>query len=361
MGVPLRPRLKPTIDLFTASDGCIHLFRGGDDDFVIESDGRAIAALLALLDGSSTVPSLERRAHDLGVTGDELSQVVRQLSELGAVEDAADDDRLEPRDVLRYDRQLRYFGDVAPPRTARSDYQRRLAGARVVVLGLGGLGGWAAYALACSGVGTLVGVDGDEVEWSNLNRQILYRECDVGRGKAEAAAQAITAFNSSIRFEPVARMLRGQAEVEEVVAGADFVVDAADRPAHEIERWVNAACFREGVPYLMMSQFPPLARLGPTYVPGLTGCYACQESAWRVRYPLFDELAEHRRRQPSPAAAFGPACGFIGSQVAMDVVHHLSGVAPPATLGTALTVDLRTMEIERTRVEPLPGCRVCGS
>ncbi|MET0973945.1 MAG: ThiF family adenylyltransferase, partial [Thermoleophilaceae bacterium] len=162
-----------------------------------------------------------------------------------------DDDLLGETTVRRYDRQLRYFGDLAPATVARGDYQRRLAAARVVVLGLGGLGGWTAYALACSGIGTLVAVDGDVVEWSNMNRQILYRETDVGAGKAEAAARALRAFNSDIVVEPITRMLRSQADIEAVVAGADFVVDAADTPVHEIERWVNAACFAQRVPYTM--------------------------------------------------------------------------------------------------------------
>ena len=106
------------------------------------------------------------------------------------------------RDRARYDRQLRYFGDLAPGATPPSEYQRRLREARVALLGLGGLGSWAAYALACCGVGELVLVDGDRVEESNFNRQILYRERDIGRLKAEAAAEALAAFNSACRLTP---------------------------------------------------------------------------------------------------------------------------------------------------------------
>jgi molybdopterin-synthase adenylyltransferase len=356
--LPRRPRLKPTIDVFTAPDGRVHLFRGGDDDFVVEPDGRPLEQLLKGLDGSRELEELDAPA---GIPRAEHSQIVEQLWELGVIEDAGDDDDLGERAVQRYERQLRYFSDVAPPQVARGDYQRRLAAARVVVLGLGGLGGWAAYALACAGIGTLVGVDGDVVEWSNLNRQILYSEADLGKPKATAAARRIAAFNSDIEFEPVERMLHGPDDVEAVIAGADFVVDAADQPAHEIERWVNAACLRHGVPYTMMSQYPPLVRVGPTCVPGVTGCYVCQERSWRASYPLFDALVDHRRQHPSPAATFGPACGLVGSQVAIDVVHHLSGVARPATLGAALTIDLRTMAIERTEVERDPACDECGS
>jgi molybdopterin-synthase adenylyltransferase len=355
--LPRRPRLKPTIDVFTAPDGRIHLFRGGDDDFVVEPDGRPLRELLEALDGTR---EWERLTTPAAIPAGERAQIVTQLWELGVLEDAADDDALGERSLQRYERQLRYFGDVAPPGVARGDYQRRLDGARVVVLGLGGLGGWAAYALACAGVGTLVGVDGDVVDWSNLNRQILYTEADLGQPKAAAAARTIAAFNSDIEFQPVQRMLTGIGDIEAVIAGADFVVDAADQPAHEIERWVNAACMRQGVPYTMMSQFPPLVRVGPTCVPGQTGCYACQERSWRDRFPLFDELARHRQGHPSPAATFGPACGLVGSQVAVDVVHHLSGVARPATLGAAITIDLRTLTIERTEVARDPGCDWCA-
>jgi bacteriocin biosynthesis cyclodehydratase domain-containing protein len=362
MNAPARPRLKATIDVFPTADGSVHLFRGGEDDFEIEPDGRPVAALLGLLDGRDDLAGLRRRvrADALPFSDEEVEAIVAQLWVLGAVEDAIDDERLGAEAVRRYDRQLRYFGDLAPPTVARGSYQRRLARARVAVLGVGGLGGWAAYALGCAGIGTLVLVDGDVVEWSNMNRQILYRESDVGSGKAQAAARALRAFNSDVEVEPVARMLRGRAEVEGVIAGADFVVDAADQPVHDIEHWVNEACFRLGIPYAMMSQFPPLVRVGPTYVPGETGCYACQERGWRVRYPLFGELAGHRRRHPCPAAAFGPACGLIGSLVATDVVHHLSGLCRPASLGAALTIDMRTLEVERTPVERVADCAVCG-
>jgi molybdopterin-synthase adenylyltransferase len=346
---PARPRLKQTIDVLDASDGRVYLFRGGEHDFAIEPDGRPIAELVRSLDGERPLEGLTP----------ELREMAAQLWELGLVEDAEDDLELGA-EAERYERQLRYFGDLAPARASRVAYQRRLAGARVVVVGVGGLGGWAAYALAATGVGTLVLVDGDEVEPSNLNRQILYGESDVGRPKAPAAARRLTGFNSGIRIEAVQRMLASELDVREVVAGADFVVDAADQPVHEIERWVNAACFRAGVPYISMSQFPPLVRVGPVYVPGRTGCYACQEAGWREGFPLFDELAEHRSARPSPAASFAPASGLVGSLVALDVVHHLTGLCEPATLGASLTIDLRTLGVEREPVERRAGCGVCA-
>jgi bacteriocin biosynthesis cyclodehydratase domain-containing protein len=109
-----------------------------------------------------------------------------------------------------------------------------------------------------------------------------------------------------------------------------------------------------------MSHFPPIARVGPLYVPGVTGCFACQETAYRRQYPLFDVAVEQRRAKASPAATLGPACEMIGGQVGLEVMHLLTGLAEPSTLGAAHISDLRTMEVEREEVVPEPDCPVCG-
>jgi molybdopterin-synthase adenylyltransferase len=350
-----KPRLKRTTDAVSAGGDIFILRPQAGADLVIEQPDDAARALLVALDGSRTTDDLEREFGPQAVR-----DAIRALSEVSLLEDAADDERLPLRERVRYDRQLRYFSDLATGDTAVSEYQRRLRGARVVMLGVGGLGTWGSYALACCGVGELVLVDGDRVEESNFNRQILYRETDVGRLKAEVAAEALAAFDSACRLVPVPRRLESEAEVREVVEGADFVVNGADWPALDIERWVNAACFAAGVPSITMSHSPPVARVGPMYVPGRTGCFACQETTYRVGHPLYDELVEQRRGRPSPAATLGPVCAFVGGQVALEAVHQLTGLVRPASLGTAYVYDLRTMQVATEAVPQLAGCAVCG-
>jgi bacteriocin biosynthesis cyclodehydratase domain-containing protein len=341
--------------LITAA-GDIYLLRPGEDaDLVIEQPDEVTRELLTALDGSRTAAELE---HDFGP--ERVGDALGQLSKLGLLDDAADDERVTARERARYDRQLRYFSDLATGSLAPSDYQRRLREARVLILGLGGLGSWASYALACCGVGELGLLDGDLVEESNFNRQILYRERDIGRPKAEAAADALAGFDSSCRLTAVARRLESVGAVREEAAGFDFVVNGADWPAHDIERWVNAACFELGVPFITMSHSPPVARIGPLYVPGTTGCFECQERTYRDAHPLYDELVEQRRGRLSQAATLGPVCAFVGGQVALETLHQLTGLIPAASLGVAHVYDLRTMEVSREPVPRLAGCAVCG-
>ena len=351
-----RPRIKRTTEPIGSPDGDIYLMRpSADSDIRIEQPNDEERQLLESLDGEHTLERLHEKFGEEAV-GDLISQ----LQELEIVEDAADDDLLPAAELARFDRQLRYFSDIGGQELTPSECQRRLREAKVAVLGVGGLGGWAAWSLACCGVGEMWLVDGDRVEASNLNRQILYTEADVGLLKVEAATARLRAFNSGMRVTSTARRLESQAEIAEFIAGSDIVVDAADWPAHDIERWCNSACFEAGIPYITMSHFPPIARVGPLYVPGVTGCFACQETAYRREYPLFDVAVEQRRAKASPAATLGPACGLIGGQVGLDIMHLLTGLAEPSTLGVSHIYDLRTMEVEREPVAPEPDCPVCG-
>jgi bacteriocin biosynthesis cyclodehydratase domain-containing protein len=349
------------VERFPAPDGTLYLLRGGHgDDLALPDLPAHQRALLDGLDGSRSLDGLVALHPDL--TPFEVRVTVDQLAELGLVEDAAvDDDWLSPAERARYDRQLEYFGELSGAGEPRAVRQARLREARVVVIGLGGLGAWALWSLAAAGVGQLVGVDGDVVELSNLNRQVLYREEDLGRPKALAAARTIAAFNSAVSFEPVDRRLEDPGDVAGTIAGADFVVEAADWPPYRLSRWVDSCCAEAGIPHVGASQFPPLVRLGPTFLPGRPGCHHCLEESGRRSDPLFDELAAWRQRSDTLAATFAPACALIGGVLSSDVIHHLTGLAEPASLGASLVIDIRTLELRRLPVEPVPGCPVCSA
>ena len=352
-----RPRIKRTIEEMETPEGDVYLlrFREEDGDIRIVQPDAEERSLLAAVDGSRTLEQLQAEFGKRTV-----DDFIAQLQELEVVEDAADDELLPAGELERFDRQLRYFSDVGSGELPPSLCQERLREANVAVLGVGGLGGWSAWSLACIGVGEMRLIDGDVVELSNLNRQTLYTEADIGELKVERAAERLRAFNSGCRITATPERLESEGDIAEFVAGSDVVVDAADWPAHDIERWCNAACFEAGIPFIMMSHFPPMARVGPLYVPGKTGCLTCQEIGYRRDYPLFDVVIEQRRAKPSTAATLGPACALIGGQVALELMHLLTGLAKPATQGVSLMYDLLTMEVKREPVVPEPECPVCG-
>ncbi len=351
-----RPRLKRTAEQVETPGGDLVYVRTGASDVEVQRPDDSERQLLGALDGNSALGDLQERF------GQELvDDALAGLSEVGLLEDAADDERLEAAVLERFDRQLRYFSDVGSVGgITPAEGQERLRQAHVVVLGVGGLGGRVALDLACCGLGEISLVDGDRVELSNLNRQIQYGESDIGSCKVDAMAARLRAFYSEMTINTSAVRMESEDDVAAQIAGADLVVDAADWPAHELERWCNEACFRAGIPYIAMSHFPPVVRVGPLYIPGETGCFACQEIGYRDEYPLYDIAIDQLRAQPSPAATLGPACGLAAGLVATEVMHQVTGLVPPPMLGAGFVFDLRTLEVERYEVVPQPECPVCG-
>jgi molybdopterin-synthase adenylyltransferase len=352
----MKPRLKRSIVKLEAPGGDLILMRNTGGDVRVRRPDPSERELLAALDGSRTVAELEGR-----FGGREVADSLAVLEEMGLVEDAAEEDALAAEIRERYDRQLRYLADITSPHgPTPTECQERLASSRVTVFGAGGLGGRVAWELASIGVGELRLLDGDRVELSNLNRQIQYTESQIGLLKVECLADRLRSFNSGVRVVPIAERIEGEERLAELIAGADLLVDAADWPAHTVEHWCNSACFTAAVPYIAMSHQPPIARIGPLYVPGLTGCFSCQEISYRRDYPLFDVAIEQRRGQPSQAPTLGPACGLTAGLIGTEIMHFLTGVVEPKTLGVGYALDLRTLTFDTYEVTPEAGCEVCS-
>jgi bacteriocin biosynthesis cyclodehydratase domain-containing protein len=100
-------------------------------------------------------------------------------------------------------------------------------------------------------------------------------------------------------------------------------------------------------------------RIGPTYVPGEGACFACHERELADAYPLYPELAEHRRAHPTTAITLGPASGIVGTLLAMELLHLLIG-APVATRDRALLIDMRTLTTQWQATHQQEDCDVCG-
>ena len=359
-GGELRVTLRPSIEPFAASDGHLYLLDGGTTArYVIRDCPQPERSLLEALDGHAlTATELAARS---SMTVREVRAAIEHLGAHGLVHYIAPgsgsersvierDGVLGAAELERLDRQLAWLSDRFPARADVLAAQERLARASIAIVGVGGLGCWAAAALACAGAGRFVLVDDDVVELSNLNRQILFAAGDVGRPKVHAAADALRRFNPATALDARRRRLRSAGDVAEAVEGCDFVVETADWPMYELPRWIDRVCRAHGIPHITAAQHPPLVRVGPMRIPGRSPCLGCVEQEDRARFPLAAELEAFRaaRRRPSPT--LGTASGLIGTLIATEVVHHLTGAHPPSTVDRSLVFDLATFE---SRLEPV--------
>ena len=246
---------------------------------------------------------------------------------------------LQDEQLLRYSRQI-----MLPQVDAAG--QMRLLESTVLVVGLGGLGAPVAMYLAAAGVGNLVVVDDDEVDLSNLQRQIIHTTADVGRPKVDSARDALLALNPELTITTVEARLEG-ALLRELVDEADVVVDACDNFATRFS--INEACFASGTP-LVSGAAIRLEGQVAVFDPRVDASPCC-----RCLYRDEGELAE----TCTQSGVFTPVVGIIGSLQATEALKLLVGLGEALT-GRLLLLDAETMQIRTIRLPRDPKCPVCA-
>jgi molybdopterin/thiamine biosynthesis adenylyltransferase len=220
--------------------------------------------------------------------------------------------------------------------------QQKLKGASVLIVGAGGLGAPAALYLAAAGVGAVMLADPDVVDRSNLQRQVIYTEADIGRPKTEAAADRLAALNPHI-FVAGYDGAFDAASADELVADVDLVLDGTDDFATRFA--VNAACVRHG----------------KTLVSGAIGRWTGQVGVFAGR-PCYQCLVPEIPPDAETCVAVGVVgalAGVIGSMMALEGVKLIVGAGEPLA-GRLLLYDALAAETRTVRIGADPQCPVCG-
>jgi len=250
---------------------------------------------------------------------------------------------MNDQQLLRYSRQI-----MLPQLDVEG--QQRLLQSHALIIGMGGLGSPLALYLAAAGVGRLTLVDFDTVDLSNLQRQILHGEADIGRTKVASAADSLRALNPDVELHTIDRRLDGPA-LQAAVAQADVVLDASDNFTTRFE--INRACVQSGTPLVsgaavglegQVSVFPNRGDDDP--------CYRClyQEQG--------DEQDAGNWASCSETGVLAPVVGIIGSIQAAEAIKVLTGLGTTLA-GRLLVLDASGMEFRQMRLPRDPHCPVC--
>ena len=245
----------------------------------------------------------------------------------------------DDQQLLRYSRQI-----MLPEIDIEG--QQTLLDASVLIVGLGGLGSPAAMYLATSGVGHLILADDDQVELSNLQRQIIHTEQSIGQTKVESATETLRSLNPDVRITGLPCRLEGDA-LREQVALADIVVDASDNFTTRFA--INRACVESKTPLVsgaairMDGQVSVFDSRNPD-----SPCYHC----------LYKETGDENL-SCSENGVLAPMVGIIGSIQALEVIKLITGVGQPLT-GRLLVLDGRTMGWRELKLPKDPQCAHCA-
>jgi molybdopterin/thiamine biosynthesis adenylyltransferase len=356
------PRVKPEHQPHRFDDGTIRI--GGEVYGIageIADPHGWVWAALDLLDGTRepAKASTELGALFPAMRPVDAASIVAGLIDSGYLEDtaAALPAELSPNERDRYSRNKAFFRRVdLTPREHGWEAQLRLKNARVVLLGLGGTGSHAAWALAAAGVGRIHCVDSDVVELSNLTRQMLYTEDDLGRSKVGTAIRRLRQVNSDIEVTGERRRITNQHALTDLLTDCDVFALSADEPrdlpdGQGIRVWVNRECAAAGVPWAGGGYNGPLATVGVFAPEG--PCYECLSAG-----------EEALRRPGTPVdlggpGVIGPSAGISGQLLAYEVISLITGVpgTPPGYIrGLNLIAPDQLVHV---RHPPLDSCHLC--
>ena len=224
--------------------------------------------------------------------------------------------------------------------------QKKLLNASVLIIGAGGLGAPAALYLAAAGVGTIGIVDADEVDLSNLQRQVIHTTNDVGKAKVKSAAETMEAINPDVTVKTY-RTFVDSSNIMDLIKDYDFIIDGTDNfPAKFL---IYDACVMAEKPFSHAGIIRFKGQL-MTYVPGEGPCYRCVFK----NPPPKDAVPTCKQ-----AGVIGAMGGVIGSLQAMEAIKYIIGKGDLLT-GKLLTYDALKMEFHTIKLPKDDHCAVCG-
>lgn len=244
---------------------------------------------------------------------------------------------LNDNDFMRYSRQV-MLEDIG------IEGQNKLQQAKVLIIGLGGLGSPASLYLAGAGVGELILVDDDTLHISNLQRQILYRTNDIPNAKVDIAKQSLLALNPDINIVSYKQRLNDKT-LPDLVKSADLVLDCTDNMA--TRQAINRACVNHQTPLISGSAVGFSGQLMVFEPPFAHGCYHC----------LYPDNTEPQRNCRT-AGILGPIVGVIGTLQALEAIKLLSG-SPSSLNGKLRLFDGKKHNWSTLRLTPSMVCPVC--
>lgn len=248
------------------------------------------------------------------------------------------------------DFERRYARQMILPNVGREG-QLKLSNSRVLIVGAGGLGSPCAFYLAAAGIGHIALVDDDLVDLSNLQRQILHKNSNVGQSKVISAKSTLNELNPSICID-IHRDRVNDHNITKYINNIDLVIDATDN--FKTRYTISDACTRQGIPWVYgaVHRFEGQVSLFNASIPDGRGlCYRC----------LFPEATESPDAPNcTEAGVMGVAPGLIGVLQASEALKHLLGIGKSLT-GRLLHIDLLSMTTHETHMQPDPECSMCGA
>ncbi|MGS0675320.1 molybdopterin-synthase adenylyltransferase MoeB [Shewanella sp. 125m-1] len=255
-----------------------------------------------------------------------------------STEHAATDEILSDAEILRYSRQISI-------KSMDFEGQEKLKQANILIIGAGGLGCAASQYLAVAGIGSMTLVDFDTVEISNLQRQVLHQDANVGQAKVDSAKQSLTALNPHIQIDTINAVLDDH-EIDALVEQHSIVMDCTDNVA--VREQLNQSCFKHKKPLISAAAIRMEGMVTVFDYQANTPCYHC-----------FSQLFGEQQLSCVESGILAPVVGMIGCLQAVEAIKVIANMGQTLA-GRILMFDAMTMEFREMKLPKQSNCKVCG-
>lgn len=341
---------RDTVAAFSG-ERCIFSFGSRQRSFTNQDEYLPLLQATAYWKQPATLVEVQQYLESLGYPPHVSTWTVTYLTENHHV---VDYQALRPQS--RYSRHELYFSRwTQEPHKV----QDKLSQSHVVILGCGGIGNHVATHLATAGVGKLTLVDDDIIEESNLTRQHMFLESNVGQKKTDVLAEALHLRNSSVALS-ILPLRVDCAEKLYALPPCDIIIASADTP-RELISWVNSYAVQTKTAYINVGYVGDIAAFGPFYIPGKTGCFACQKIVPDIRVEnAFLQSLCHQINEHFQSPSYGPINAIASAMAVNDVLRFLGGFAEPLSSNQRIGIHSASLKIETQPCAKNPGCCVCG-
>lgn len=335
-------RIKPYFHILE-SDGVVSFIKTLDETIRIPS-GPVINILVDVIQQTSDYgQACDAITDALQLGAGEAAVLLGKFIELGILEWYTE---TGSESKNRYHRQQLLFDSMSPlSDTAFDERQIKLASAHVMIIGIGGIGNYIAMALAAAGVGKLTIVDFDVVELTNMNRQILFRESDVGKSKIPSAVDQLKSLNSTISVTGIETRIHSVEELEKIIIEAapiNYIVLSADHPPHLV-LWASALCRKHSFHYMKCGYMGHQGLIGPLLGPD-TPSYEELFESWK---PVIESQPERFQKQNDAfiAPSMAATNGILANTAALEIIKEITGIGPSVLKGRRLLLNMKTLEM----------------
>lgn len=376
----LKPKIKPSHHVIRNQSGDLCIGEIPGSAFVVKNPPNWFVDFVSLLDGTRTtarlIKDLNEKNHQVNL--EMIENTLERMSLLKLLEDASEESTIlsaEEREL--YNRQILYFSLIESKNHPGFYYQEQLKKQRVVILGLGGWGTWTCLQLALSGFGNIRLVDGDVVELSNLNRQVLFKHDDIGMPKVVAATQNLKKINPNVNVEAIHEFVtRDEKQIRKLICESSLVVLAWANLGYFLknttEEVIHRSAYELSLPLIEMGGDPLAISVGPIFTnDGISPCFLCIQSEIRAKWYSNDSLiqsfqkARFQRKLVNGnrcvnAWQNSPPLSVMAGIVADQVIKLVTRCELPFLIGKRFHISMQNLEAKIESFSQKECCPWCS-